>query len=78
MSNVRLVVDWEAMIFEEIRNPKIPRRSIAQTYAYLIMTGHKDWKPINQAILGRYKMSGLIWIKEQAWKRVRAERANAP
>lgn len=47
------------------------QKSIALTYALAILTHHAkieevDWRKINTAILGRWKMSGLERIKESA------------
>lgn len=67
--SVRFIVNWEALIMDEIANRHIRRRSVAQTYRYLIERNDPatDWRTINAAIIKRWSKSGLMWIKTQAW-----------
>ena len=67
MSLRTFLVSGEDTILREIAEPKLKRKDIAMTYR-LIMDGGEEvnWGWINKAILGRWKLSGLIWIKKQA------------
>jgi len=58
-----------------ISNKKNKRNDIAFIYSRLIKLSFKkgwkdsiDFKKVNIEILKRYKVSGLIYIKEKAWK----------
>jgi hypothetical protein len=51
---------------------RVTRKNIAVTYAMAIKSAAEkaddpDWKAINGAILARWKMSGLEWIKKRAF-----------
>jgi hypothetical protein len=48
------------------------RKGLALTYAMALKSAAQgadkpDWRAINTAILAKYKMSGLEWIKKRAW-----------
>lgn len=51
----------------EIRDNKFKRRDIAKTY-FLAMTSTEktDWKKVNTAIIERWSISGLKYIKRLA------------
>lgn len=66
-------VDFAAWIMNEIEDKAYTRNDVARTYAILISKGHKDWTPINQAIMQRWSKSALLWIKIEAWKQVTAK-----
>lgn len=61
-------VDFVAWIMNEIEGEGFTRKDVARTYAILIQKGHKDWAPINAAIMKRWSKSALLWIKAEAWK----------
>lgn len=63
-------VDFVQWILNEIEDKAFKRQQVADTYAILIRKGHKEFREINEAILKRWSMSGLLWIKTQAWKRL--------
>ena len=63
-------VDFVQWIMNEIEDKRFRRQQVADTYAILISKGHKEFAEINQAILKRWSMSGLQWIKTQAWKQL--------
>lgn len=53
--------------------PKAKRLEIAEAYAELLMSnwsqlGELDVAALNEAIVNRWSLSGLVWIKERAWK----------
>lgn len=67
------MIGAEQEIMREIADPKMKREDIALTYAFLIrQSEHPDWSKINRAILERWSMAGLKWIKERAWKLVKS------
>lgn len=67
-----MTMDWEYHILKEIANNKMKRLDIAQTYRILLEEKYRagkepDWNRINAAIIERWSVSALIYIKEQAW-----------
>lgn len=65
------LMDVENVILEEIAVPEVKRKSIAQTYAFGIGSSEDiNWKRINEAIVKRWSISGLNYIKRIAWKMV--------
>lgn len=61
-------VDWYALIMDEIADPKMTRDNVAMSYAALIVRRHRDWRPINVAILERWSPYALEYIKAKALK----------
>ena len=60
----------ERVLLEEIADPRMKRRDVAQTYALAVRStevGKVKWEKVNQAIVERWSESALKWIKEQAW-----------
>jgi hypothetical protein len=62
----------EMTLLSEIADKHFRRKDIAQTYAMALRgqeakDGLIDWKKINQAIIDRWSVAALRWIKEQAW-----------
>ncbi len=60
----------ERMLLEEIANPKMFRKDVAQTYSLALLSSECkaiDWAKVNQAILDRWSPYALGWIKNQAW-----------
>jgi hypothetical protein len=67
------LINAEQEIMREIADPKMKRADIAATYAFLIRQQTQerpDWPKINGAIIERWSMAGLKWIKNRAWKLV--------
>lgn len=57
----------EALILREVDDSRMKRKDVAQTYRLCMeSTEAIDWKKVNAAIMERWSMSGLIWIKKQA------------
>lgn len=59
-------------ILQDVAAKQCTRKSISLTYAMAIKsqaqgTDNPDWRTINTAILGRWKMSGLEFIKKRAF-----------
>ena len=46
------------------------RREMAELYAVLMHPQHSkpNWPELNRAIMDRWSLSGLKWIKARAWK----------
>ena len=62
-------MDAELVILEEIADNKFKRDDIAQTYAFCRDSREKiDWLKVNIAILNRWSLSGLNYIKSKASK----------
>lgn len=62
-------------ILRECADPGMKRKDIALTYAFGLRqsvmsaaaTKEIDWHAVNRAILERWSMAGLKYIKELAW-----------
>ena len=56
------------VLLEEIASNEFKRKDIAQTYRFAICSSWKtDWKKVNRAIVDRWSVSGLKYIKHLAW-----------
>lgn len=52
----------------EIANKQMKRRDVAKTYALALQSSDEtDWRQVNEAIIARWSMHALTWIKDQAW-----------
>lgn len=60
-------INWERLFWAEME-VRLPRNSIAFTYAQLIRTGHREWTAINRAIVERWSEAALGYIKRRAWR----------
>src|SRR5262245_33385515 len=62
------MANCENQLLGEIANKQFKRRDVAQTYWYAMNSSEKvDWAKVNKAIIERWSVSGLNWIKAQAW-----------
>lgn len=63
--------DCERSLLEEIADLKMRRRDVAKSYALALKSSEStheiDFGKVNQAIIARWSLSGLEWIKKQAW-----------
>lgn len=62
----------EELILGEIADPNMTRDAVAVTYAFMLWQrqGHDyDWRRVNRAIMERWSLSALEYIKGKAWKR---------
>jgi hypothetical protein len=60
----------ERMLLQEIADKRMKRKDVAKTYAMSLRSSERDtidWKKVNEAIIERWSMSALTFIKEQAW-----------
>jgi hypothetical protein len=62
--------DPEGQLLKEIADPSMTRRDVALTYGLAIRSGKErvDWPKVNRAIVDRWSLSALEWIKDFAWK----------
>ncbi len=68
--------DPERVLLEEIADKRMKREDVALTYALAIASGETiDWPKVNRAIMDRWSASAMRWIKEFAWKQIRASRS---
>lgn len=59
----------ESTLLSEIAMPECKRRDIAKTYRLALESRERDsidWRKVNAAIIARWSVSGLVWIKTQA------------
>lgn len=64
------LADCELMLLQEIAESKCKRRDVARTYALALQSSEReriDWKKVNAAIVDRWSVAALKFIKEQAW-----------
>ena len=66
------MVCCESTLLQHIADKKVTRRLVAQAYHFAIQspensTRQIDWSKVNAAIIERWSMSALLWIKNQAW-----------
>lgn len=61
---------WRQDVLDAIADHRCTRDDVAVEYATALRAygPNGDWAGINGAILGRWSMSGLRYIKEKAWK----------
>ena len=68
--NVELMFCQET-ILNEIKHKECKRNDLSLTYAFIISSSERDkvnWSIINKAIIDRWSLSGLYYIKNRAWK----------
>lgn len=63
------LADPQGQLLEEIADPMMTRRDVALTYAFALRDPDRvDWPAVNGAIVNRWSMSALGYIKDVAWK----------
>lgn len=61
--------DPEGTMLREIEDAAMKREDVALSYAMgLRAPDEVDWSKVNHAIIDRWSLSALKWIKERAWK----------
>lgn len=61
-------------LLTEIADKRMKRNNVATTYALALRSsGPTDWATVNRAIMQRWSISGLRYIKERAWRIARGE-----
>lgn len=54
-------------LLAEIWDPRFTRKDVAMTYRLAMESSEEtDWKAVNAAIITRWSLSALRWIKNQA------------
>jgi hypothetical protein len=68
-------VDPEGCMLREIADTRMKRDDVALTYAFGLRDtpDEIDWSKVNHAIIDRWSMAALKYIKERAWKLVEAQ-----
>ena len=62
------LMDTTRVLLEEIADSYFNRNGIALTYALALKSSDPtDWAKVNAAILERWSLSGLGYIKKRAW-----------
>jgi hypothetical protein len=62
------LVNTTELLLQEIGDKRCKRKTVAKTYALAIRSSEPtDWHTVNMAIIARWSMSALEWIKRQAW-----------
>lgn len=67
------MVDPQDVILREIADRSLTRDDVALTYAFCIRQSGEDeidFPTINAAILERWSMAALRYIKREAWERL--------
>lgn len=65
------LANCEATLLEEIANPACKRDDIAATYRLALLSSERDridWGKVNRAIMERWSVAALTFIKERAWR----------
>lgn len=77
MSDIKMeLACCESTLLSEIPMKELKRDDIALTYCLALRSSESnkiDWAKVNTAIMNRWSKSGLIYIKERAWKLYRGE-----
>lgn len=67
MTTIQLAACTQTLL-NEIAMPEMKRNDVAVTYALAMRSDEEtDWKAVNEAIVKRWSMSALTYIKERAW-----------
>ena len=66
-----IILDATETLLNEIASNKFKQKDISLTYSLAIMSNrHTNFKKVNEAIIKRWSIAGLISIKEAAWKNI--------
>lgn len=65
------MVDPQGQLLSEVADERTTRDDVVLTYAFCLRQGDVDWVMINRAVIERWSLSGLKYIKERAWRRCR-------
>ncbi len=70
------MVDCEDTMLSALKAPELTRDIIALTYAFALRSSEDvDFGKVNRAIMDRWSVAGLEYIKRKAWKLVDEKRA---
>jgi hypothetical protein len=67
------MVDPQRVILMEIADKRMTRDDVAMTYAFAIRQHGRtsdefDYARVNRAIVERWSMAALVYVKERAWR----------
>ncbi len=66
------LVDPQGQLLRDIADKRMTRDDIILTYALALRTmGEVDWPKVNHAIIDRWSIAALRYIKDGAWRLVR-------
>lgn len=71
------MVDPEGTLLREIADPRMKRNDVALTYAFAIRQMDRDkidFAKVNRAIMDRWSLAGLTYIKKRAWEYAQGKR----
>lgn len=63
--------DPEGHLLEEIANPAMKRKDVAMSYRLILHSEGRErvnWRTVNAAVIDRWSVSALEWIKREAWR----------
>ena len=64
------LADPQGYLLGEIANPAMKRLDVAKTYRLVLHSQSRDrvnWRTVNTAVIERWSVSALEWIKKFAW-----------
>jgi len=62
------LVDCTNVLLREISDKEFKRKNVAKTYALALKSSYPtDWARVNKAIIKRWSLSALEYIKNLAW-----------
>jgi hypothetical protein len=65
------MIDPQGQILREIADKRMTRDDVALTYAFALRQQDEvDFPTVNRAIMDRWSLSALKYIKTAAWRRV--------
>ena len=68
----------EKTILQELGDRRMTRDSVATTYAFGLRSSEEiDWARVNGAIVERWSVSALDYIKGRAWKKYLGQKVSA-
>lgn len=78
MSDIRVeLANCTQALIDDI-NGGCTRNSVALTYAMALFSSEKtDWKSVNEAIMKRWSVNALNYIKKRAWKLIEEKRSRS-
>lgn len=73
------MVDPEGQLLREIADKRMTRDDVKLTYAFAIRQADEvDFAKVNAAIIDRWSMAALRYVKEGAWRLVDEQRPKGP
>ena len=70
----------EQTLLREIADKRMKRLDVAKTYALAIRSSewtNVNWRKVNKAIVERWSLHSLNWIKKKAWSDKKPDRTQA-